>query len=351
MKRTKLQMVACAGITVFLVAAFAVLAQPPGGGRAPETPPTGRAGPGPQMPPGPFGLMRPPVITALDANGDGELSAEEIAGAPQALNKLDKNADGKLNREEMMPQFGIRGGAGGPPGRGPGPGGPGDFGGPDGPPGRGPGPGDRGGFGGAGPGRGGQQGSFQVATQPKDEGESAILKALDEIQQKQGRRMNVPAADGRLLRTLAEAIDAKSVAEFGTSNGVSAIWLSLALRKTGGKLLTHEIDPDTAAVARQNFVQAGVAKIVTVVEGDGHEKAKELKGPIDLVFIDADKEGYLDYFQKTLPLVRPGGLICAHNMNPRMADADFVKAITTSPDVETLFYMEGGGMSVSLKKR
>ena len=303
------------------------------------------------MPPGPFGPIRLPVMTALDANADGELSAEEIAGASQALSKLDRNGDGKLGREGVSPQFGGRGGQGGAPGRGPGPGGPGDFGPAGGPPGRGPGPGDRGGFGGPGSGRGGQQGSFPVATQPMDDTERAILETLDEIQQKQGRRMNVPTADGRLLRTFAEAIDAKSVVEFGTSNGVSAIWLSLALRKTGGKLITHEIDPNTAALARENFANVGVAEIVTVVEGDGHEKAKELKGPIDLVFIDADKEGYLDYYQKILPLVRPGGIICAHNMNSRMANADFGRAITTSPDVETVFYMEGGGMSVSLKKR
>ena len=70
------------------------------------------------------------------------------------------------------------------------------------------------------------------------------------------------SADGRLLRTLAEALDAKTVVEFGTSNGVSAIWFSLALRKTGGKLITHELDPETAALARKNFVQAGIAEIV-----------------------------------------------------------------------------------------
>jgi predicted O-methyltransferase YrrM len=163
--------------------------------------------------------------------------------------------------------------------------------------------------------------------------------------------MNVPDADGRLLRLLAESIEAKKVVEFGTSNGISAIWMSLALRKTDGRLFTHEIDPDTAALARKNFEAAGVVDIVAVVEGDGHEKAADLKGPIDLVFIDADKEGYLDYYQKTLPLVRPGGLICAHNMNPRMASADFVKAITTDPNVETVFYLDGGGMSVTLKKR
>ena len=163
--------------------------------------------------------------------------------------------------------------------------------------------------------------------------------------------MNVPEADGRLLRVLAETIDAKSVVEFGTSNGISAIWLSLALRKTGGKVLTHEIDPDTAAWRARTSRPRESRKSSQSSKGMGTKERRELKGPIDLVFIDADKEGYLDYFQKVLPLVRPGGLILAHNMNPRMADPAFLKAITTSPDVDTLFYLEGGGMSVSLKKR
>jgi predicted O-methyltransferase YrrM len=232
-----------------------------------------------------------------------------------------------LSREELRPQFGP------PEGRG------------------GAGSGRPGGPGGPGPSEGGRQGTFQNEARAKDDGERKLLDGLSEIQNKQGRRMNVPAADGRLLRLLAESIGAKTIVEFGTSNGVSAIWMSLALRKTDGKLITHEIDPDTAALARKNFAAVGVADIVTVVEGDGHAKATDLKGPIDLVFIDADKQGYLDYFQKTLPLVRPGGLICAHNMSPRMADPEFAKAITTNPDVETLFYMDGGGMSVTLKKR
>jgi predicted O-methyltransferase YrrM len=201
------------------------------------------------------------------------------------------------------------------------------------------------------PARPGQPATFEASTRPKDDAERKTLKALDEIAQKQGRMMNVPMQDGRLLRLLAETIGAKTVVEFGTSNGVSAIWLSLALRKTGGRLITHEIDSERAALARENFSSAGVAELVTIVEGDAHQTASKLKGPIDLVFIDADKEGYLDYLKKVLPLVRPGGLVLAHNMTPRMADPDFVEAITTNPDLETLFYLEAGGMSVTLKKR
>jgi predicted O-methyltransferase YrrM len=193
--------------------------------------------------------------------------------------------------------------------------------------------------------------SFESSTLPKDDAEKQALEAIVAIRREQGRRMNVPDADGRLLRLLCETIGAKTVVEVGTSNGLSAIWMGMALRKTGGKLITHEIDPQTAELARKNFARAGVADLVAVVEGDAHETVTQLAGPIDLVFIDADKQGYLDYLEKLLPLVRPGGLVLAHNMTPRAADPRFVEAITKNPELETLFYHEGGGMSVSLKKR
>jgi len=202
-----------------------------------------------------------------------------------------------------------------------------------------------------GPSGSGQAASFTADPRPKDDGEEKILKVLEQVGQKQGRMANVPMADGRMLRLLAETIGAKTAVEIGTSNGVSALWFTLALKKTGGKLITHEIDPQRAQLARENFAAAGVAGLVTIVEGDAHETVAKLKGPVDLVFLDADKEGYLDYLEKLLPLVRPGGLVLAHNMNPRMADPRFVKAITTSADLETLFYMEGGGLSITLKKR
>jgi predicted O-methyltransferase YrrM len=193
-----------------------------------------------------------------------------------------------------------------------------------------------------------------TAPMPKDDAEKKILDILADMRQNQsGGMLNVPREDGRMLRLFAEAIGAKHVVEIGTSNGYSGIWFCLALRTTGGKLTTHEIDAGRARLARENFKRAGVAEIATVVEGDAHEKVTALKEPIDLLFLDADKSGYGDYLKKLLPLVRPGGLILAHNVSSQSGDMqDFLKAITTDPNLETLLTSVGGqGISFTLKKR
>jgi predicted O-methyltransferase YrrM len=151
---------------------------------------------------------------------------------------------------------------------------------------------------------------------------------------------------------LTESLGAKHVVELGTSTGLSGVWFCLALRQTTGKLTTFEIDAGRAAQARRNFQTAGVAELVTLIEGDAHEKLKEVKGPIDLVFLDADKTGYVDYLEKLLPRVRPGGLIVAHNMNEQHADPRYVQAITTNPELETVFLnLETSGIGVTMKKR
>ncbi len=186
----------------------------------------------------------------------------------------------------------------------------------------------------------------------KNEAEKKILAVLEELNAADSRgMMNVPREDGRLLRLLAETIGAKEIVEIGTSNGYSGLWQCLALKATGGRLTTFEIDAQRATLARANFKKAGVDDIVTLVEGDAHEKVAEVKGPVDICFIDADKEGYVDYLTKMLPRVRAGGLIVAHNITPGMADPKFLEAITTNPDLETIFYQQGGGVSVTMKKR
>jgi caffeoyl-CoA O-methyltransferase len=193
---------------------------------------------------------------------------------------------------------------------------------------------------------------FASTPLPKDDAEKRILDVLEEIVENQGRGIGVPREDGRLLRLLTESIGAKHVVELGTYHGYSGIWFCLALRTTSGRLTTFEINTQNAEIARQNFKRAGVSPLVNLVEGDAHQEVTKLKDPIDLVFIDADKEGYADYLKKLLPLVRPGGLVVAHNIDARMADPAYIKAITTDPSLETLFLnVRGSGIAVSMKKR
>ena len=196
--------------------------------------------------------------------------------------------------------------------------------------------------------RGRLQGDVQLEKGPlaANEFEKNALSVLEDIANNQ-RFRNVPMHDGRLLRIMTHGINAQHVVELGTSTGYSGIWFGLALKETGGKLTTYEIDAGRARTARENFERAKMQEIINLVEGDAHEEVKKLSGKIDLIFLDADKDGYIDYLNKLMPLLRPGGLIMAHNINPRMADPDFMKAITTNPNLETVVR---GGMSISLKK-
>jgi predicted O-methyltransferase YrrM len=149
---------------------------------------------------------------------------------------------------------------------------------------------------------------------------------------------NVLPEDGRLLRMLAETLGARHVVELGTANGYSALWFCLALRSTGGKLTTHEIDPKRIALAQENFRRAGVEELVTLVEGDAHGTIQRLAGPIDLLLLDAEKEGFPDYLTKLLPRLRPGGLILAHDSSGQAhLMHDYFQAITAHPDLETVF--------------
>lgn len=182
----------------------------------------------------------------------------------------------------------------------------------------------------------------------KTDAEKKILAVLDEIVKTHQTYLSVPTQDGRALRLLTEAAGAKNVVEIGTSTGYSGLWFCLAMEATGGHLTTFELDHQRAATARKHFRDAGIENMVTIVEGDAHQNLTKLQGPVDVAFIDADKEGYIDYLRKVLLLVRPGGLILAHNVE---MVPDYVKAVTTSPDLETIFYMEGGGLAVTLKKR
>ncbi|MGH8702486.1 MAG: O-methyltransferase [Burkholderiales bacterium] len=181
--------------------------------------------------------------------------------------------------------------------------------------------------------------------------EKRVLTVLEDVYRNH-RYLSVPEEDGRLLRILTESIGAKHVVEVGTSTGYSGLWILLALMRTGGRLTTYEIDRGRHELARNNYERAGLLKQATLVLGDAHVEITRLTDPIDLVFIDADKEGYPDYLQKLAPLVRPGGLIVAHNMASPPPDPRYVEAVTTNPAYDTVFLnMHAAGVGATLKKK
>ena len=129
--------------------------------------------------------------------------------------------------------------------------------------------------------------------------------------------IQVSAAQGALLGLLVRLSGARTVLEIGTLGGFSAIWMARAL-PPGGRLLSLEIDPKHADVARKNLERAGVADRVEVRVGPALETLRSLandpRAPFDLVFLDADKVEYADYFSAVLPLSRPGTVIVADNV-------------------------------------
>src|SRR5215207_7763984 len=155
-----------------------------------------------------------------------------------------------------------------------------------------------------------------------DERVAAILERLyaeDAAQRAAGlpssqRTRNVERETGHWLALLVRATNAREVLEVGSSNGVSTIWLAAATRENGGTVTGTEILPERAAEANQNLAAAGLDTIARVIPGDGRATVASLPGPFDLVFIDAEKDDYVDHLESVAGRVRPSGLILAANV-------------------------------------
>jgi predicted O-methyltransferase YrrM len=157
--------------------------------------------------------------------------------------------------------------------------------------------------------------------------EDDVLQATRTLMQEEGLRpINVSATGGQLLYLLALMAGARRILEIGTLGGYSAIWLARAL-PADGRMITLELEEHHAAVARRNLAAAGLDAKVEVRVGPAAESLAALQAAgearFDLVFIDADKDGYSVYLDYAVALVREGGLVLADNtLRPEMLDPD-----------------------------
>jgi predicted O-methyltransferase YrrM len=146
----------------------------------------------------------------------------------------------------------------------------------------------------------------------------------------------VSPPQGKLLSLLVAIAGARRVLEIGTLGGYSTIWLARGLGD-GGRIVTLELEPKHAAVARENVARAGHASTVEIRVGPAAEALRALSSaqaePFDFVFIDADKTGYPGYLTLVLPLVKPGSVILADNT---VRDGKVADAGSTDPDVQAV---------------
>ena len=198
------------------------------------------------------------------------------------------------------------------------------------------------------------------------EEDEALSSARAEAKREGLPEINVSASEGKLLYILATMSGARRVLEVGTLGGYSAIWLARALPE-GGRLISLEINPHHAEVARRNIARAGLSEKIEVRVGPAAETLAQLQAsgepPFDLVFIDADKDGYVGYLAQTVPLTRAGGLILGDNTLPdavldpagESGTKRYNAAVAAHPDLNSIILpvFRGRGMDgllVSIKQ-
>lgn len=199
-----------------------------------------------------------------------------------------------------------------------------------------------------------------LLSQEEGDLDARVQKFLDD-HQRAWRDLNIPMSDGQALYDIIVENGYTKALEIGTSTGHSAIWIAWALSKTGGKLVTIEIDERRYRQALQYFEEAGLSEFIDARLADAHELVPALPGPFDFIFLDADKDWYSQYFRDSLPKLEVGGCFTAHNVSERTSSrgrrgrgtsgtGNFVELLRSTPQLETQFIMTGGGLSVSYKR-
>lgn len=175
---------------------------------------------------------------------------------------------------------------------------------------------------------------------------SLLEKTADEF-------WNVSRQSGNFINMLIKLMNAKNVLEIGTSNGYSGLWIADALKSTGGHLTTIEFWEKRQCLARENFANCGLSDIITCKIGSAYDVVKdEINEQFDLVFIDANKQEYVKYFEVVHPLVKKGGVILADNITSHAKKVQpFVEMISNHSDYQVQILDLPDGLLMAYKHR
>ncbi|MDQ3561749.1 MAG: O-methyltransferase [Thermoproteota archaeon] len=166
----------------------------------------------------------------------------------------------------------------------------------------------------------------------------------------------ITADTGIFFSVLLKAIKARCILEVGTSAGYSTLWFADAMgRSHSTRIITIEMNPQKVEWALKNFKEAGLDKMIEIKQGIALDLLRKLKGKFDFVFLDADKENIIRYFDIVLPMLRIGGIIAADNMlypdHFRPAMRKYARHVQTRPNVQSVTVPIGMGEEITIKLR
>jgi caffeoyl-CoA O-methyltransferase len=206
------------------------------------------------------------------------------------------------------------------------------------------------------------QEKLEAYAEAHSEAVSGVLQELrkETFAKMEGATMQVGRLEGDFLRLLARLVQAKRILELGMFTGYSALMMAEAL-PDDGELITCDVNPKAEEMARRYFAQSPHGKKIQVRMGPGLETIRALRGPFDLVFIDADKQNLSAYYDAVFPLVRQGGLIVVDNtlwsgkvLEPEDADTRAIvalnKKVASDDRVEKVLVTVRDGMMLAYKR-
>jgi predicted O-methyltransferase YrrM len=193
---------------------------------------------------------------------------------------------------------------------------------------------------------------------PMDDRLSGLLKEIEEhgvendarVTERPRKMLNLEPASAQLLSILVRASGVTRAIEIGTSNAYSTIWLAWSLKPAGGRIISIDRNPDKHVLAQENLRRADLLDRVELRTGDAAEILRQLAGPFDLVFLDADRRSFPEQFQILLPKLTQKVLVVADNVLSHPEEiADYLKLISSLSDFQHTIVPVGKGLNIAFR--